>query len=137
MQGVGVLTGVVAVDAVIGAHHRAGVRNLDADVEREKIALLHCTLGDDYIHDVSTGLLIVYGEMLEVADDMLRLFALHEIANHGPREQRIFSGVLEVPPVPRFARQVYTPTQRHIEALRSQLSTDERAVFAGTPRVPA
>ena len=137
VQGVGVLTSVVAVDAVIGAHHRAWARDLDADVEGEKIALLHGTFRDDRVHDVSTGLLVVDGEMLDVANDVLRLFALHQIANHCSGQQRIFSGVLEGPPVPRFARQIDAPAQTHIEALRSQLSTDERAVLAGTLRVPA
>ena len=137
VQDVGVLTSVVAVDAVIGAHHRAWVRNLNADMEGEKIGLLHRTFGDDRVHDVPTGFLIVEREMLHVANDVLRLLALHEIADHGSGEQRIFSGVLEGPAVPRFARKVYAPTQRHIEALRPQLSPDERAVLAGALRVPA
>ena len=75
--------------------------------------------------------------MLDVANYVLCLFALHQIANHGSGEQRIFSGVLESPPVPWFARKVYAPTQRHVEALRPQLSTDECAVLAGALRVPA
>src|SRR5260370_22648821 len=80
MQDISVLAGVVAVDAVIGAHHRAGIRNLDADVKGEEIALLHSTLGYDRVHDVAAGFLIIDGEMLDVSNDVLRLLALHEIA---------------------------------------------------------
>ena len=77
------------------------------------------------------------GEMLHVANDVLRLLALHEIADHCSSQQRIFSRVLEGPSIPRFARKIYAPTQRHVEALRSQLSTDQRAVLAGALRIPA
>ena len=75
--------------------------------------------------------------MLDVTDHVLRLFALHQIAHHGSGQQRVFSGVLESPPVPGFARKVHASTQRHIEALRTQFAADKRAVFAGALRVPA
>ena len=106
-------------------------------MEGEKIGFLHGAFGDDRVHDVPAGFLIVDGVMLDVANDVLCLLALHEIADHGSGEQRIFAGVLEGPAVPRFAREVHAAAERHIEALSPQLAPDHARRIRRRPECPS
>ena len=135
-QQIRVLARVISVDEIVGTHHRAGIRDIDADVESEQIAFLHGSFGDDHVDDIPAGFLIVDGVMLEVANDVLGLFAFHQIADHGPGEQRIFAGIFEGAAVAGFAGEIYAATERHVKTLRSQFPADQRAVFAGGLRIP-
>ena len=66
-EGVGVLAGVGAVDAVVGAHDGAGAGVLKCDLEGEQVALAHGALADDGVGDDAAGILIVDGVVLDVA----------------------------------------------------------------------
>ena len=103
---VGVLAGVVAIDAVVRAHDGGGIGDGDADVEGEQIGLLHAAPGDDGVDEVTAGFLVVHGVVLDVANDVLRLLALHEIADDGSGEERIFAGVFEGAAVAGLAGEV-------------------------------
>ena len=83
MEEIGILAGVIAVDPVIGAHDGGGIGDGDADVEGEQIGFLHAAFGDDGVDEVAASLLVVHGVVLDVADDVLGLLTLHEIADDG------------------------------------------------------
>ena len=137
VQQIGILAGVVAVDPVIGAHDGAGIGDGDGDMKREEIGLLHAAFGDDGVDEVAAGFLVVHCVVLDVADDVLGLFALHQIADDGSGEQRVFAGVLEGAAISRLASEVDSAAESHVEALRAKLAADHRAECAGGLGIPA
>ena len=132
-----VLAGVVAVDEVVGAHHRRGLGDADGDLEGEQVGLAHGTLVEQNVDDGASGLLIVERVVLDVAHDVLRLDAALELAGHGAGQYRVFAGVLEVAAVARLARDVHAAADGHVEALSARLATNHRAVEEGRVGVPA
>ena len=94
-EGVGVLAGVGAVDAVVGAHDGAGARIPKCDLEGEEVALAHGALADDGVGDDAAGILIVDGEMLDVGDDVEGFFGFEFLASESAGEQWVFALVLE------------------------------------------
>ena len=106
-------------------------------MEGEQIGLLHGAFGDDGIDEVAAGFLVVHGVVLDVADDVLGLLALHQIADDGSGEERIFAGVFEGAAVARLAGEVDSAAESHVEALRAQLAADHGAVFASGFGIPA
>ena len=66
-----VLAGVVAVDEVVGAHHRRRLGDSDGDLEGEQVGLAHGPLVEQDVHDGASGLLIVERIVLDVAHDVL------------------------------------------------------------------
>jgi hypothetical protein len=59
----------------------------------EQIRFLHCPLRDDGVHKETPRLLIIHHIMLDVANNVLSLFALHKVANDGAREEWIFTRI--------------------------------------------
>src|SRR5689334_13781860 len=131
-----IFAGEVAVDGVVGAHHRPGLADLDADFEGEKVAFAHGALADDDVDFVAAAFLIVKSVMLDVADDVLALLALDAIADHDSGEDGILAHVLEGPAIAGFAGDVNAAAEGHVVALGAKFAADERAVFAGGMRVP-
>jgi hypothetical protein len=136
-QGVVVFAGVGAVDEVVAAHHRADAGVADADLEGEQIRLAHGALVDDGVGIVAAFFLIVHRVVLDVADDVLILLALHLLSDERAGEDGVFAFVLEGAPVAWFAREVDAAAQRHGESLVAQLFGDERTVVISNFGVPA
>ena len=103
LQRVGIFTTEVSIDPVVGTHHGTGIGDGDGNVKGEQIGLLHRALRDDRIHKETSRLLVVHHVVLDVADDMLLLLALHQVADDRAGEERIFARVLEVAPIPGLA----------------------------------
>ena len=132
-----VLAGVVSVHAVVGAHYGCRIRHLQTDFEREQIALAHRPLVDVDVNGVASALLIIQRVVLDVADDVLGLLALHHPSHHRAGEDRIFAHVFEGAPIARLASQIHAATQRHVVSLGAKFTSDESSVFVGGVRVPA
>ncbi len=128
-QQVAVLARKVAIHTVIRAHHAARVRDAKRDLKRTQISLAHSPLADVRVHCIAAALLIVHRVVLQVANDVLRLHALCEVARQCSGQQRILSLVLKRAPVTRLARHVHTAAQRHAVPLVAQLASDQRAIF--------
>jgi hypothetical protein len=67
---------------------------------------------------------------------MLRLFALHKVADDGAREEWIFTRILEAASIPWLAGQIYPASQRHIEPLRSEFLANHSAEVASGVLIP-
>ena len=132
-----VLAGVVAVDAVVGAHHGGGVGFLHADFERQQVALARRAPVDVHVDGVAAALLIVESEMLDVADDALRLHASDDGCDHLAGQDRIFAHVFEGAAAARLAGEVDAAAQRHVVALVAQFAADEGAIVEAGIEVPA
>src|SRR5271167_3098016 len=74
-----ILARKVTIDRVVSTHHGAWVTSRDADLECEQVALLHGTLSDNYIDLVTSAFLVIHCVVLNVGDDMLRLFAFDPV----------------------------------------------------------
>ncbi len=96
----------------------------------EQIGLLHGSLRDDRVHKEASRLLVVHHVVLDVTDNMLPLFAFHQVANHGAREERIFTCIFKVAPIAGFADQIDSSPQSHVESLRPQFFADHGPKFA-------
>ncbi len=123
-----VFAGPVAVDLVVGAHDGGCVGDVEADFEGEEIGLAHGALVEDGVDDVAAGLLVVEGVVLDVADHVLGLHALHELADHGSGEDGVFALVFEVAAVAGFAGDVDASTEGHVVALVAEFFADEGSV---------
>src|SRR5271157_252119 len=110
--------------------------NVDANFECQQIGLVQHALVDDGVDFIAATLLIIYGVMLDVADDVLRLLALDAIADQGSGQNRIFAHVFEGAAVARLAGYVRAAAERHVVALGAELATDQGSVFASGLRIP-
>lgn len=97
----------------------------------EEVTFTHGALADDDVYFVPSALLIVHGVVLHVAENILRLFALHAVADESAGEDRVFAHVFEGSAVARLACEVRASAKRHVETLRAQFTADQRAIFAG------
>ncbi len=136
MEEIVVFASVVAIDAVIGAHHRSGMCIADADLKREQVALAHGALGDYGVHDIAAGLLIVDGVVLDISDDMLCLLTGDKLAPEGARQDRVLAEILEGAAVAWFPRKVHPAAERHVIPLRPQLPADHRPILIGSLAIP-
>src|SRR5579871_6913630 len=75
--------------------------------------------------------------MLDVTDDVLRLFTLDAIADQRSSQDRIFTQVFEGAAITRFAGDVHAAAKRHVVALRAEFAPNKSAVFTGCLWVPA
>ena len=64
-----------------------------------------------YVHGFAAAFLVVQSEMLNVADDTLRLHATNQIPGQRSRKDGVFALVLERAPVAGLAREVNAPAQ--------------------------
>src|SRR5215471_17113352 len=102
----GVSAGVLAVDLVVTAHDRAGLRALDRDLEREQVALPVRSRVDYRVEPVAVGLVAVERVVLERRDDALALDTVDGLGAEDGAEPGIFGVVLEVPAVAHVAGEV-------------------------------
>jgi hypothetical protein len=51
---------------------------------------------------------------------MLRLFALHQMSDKRPRQNRILAQIFERASIPRLARDIHAASQRHVVSLSTQ-----------------
>ena len=131
-----VFAGEVAVDRVIRAHHSGRVANAYSNFKRKKIGFVESTNADDGIDFVAAALLIVDRIVLNVADHVLRLFALDAVANQCSGQYGIFPHVFEGAAVAWFAGYVCAATERHVVALGPKLAADQCSIFASGLRIP-
>ena len=132
-----VLAGEVAVDAVIGAHDGGGMSLGNADFKCQQIAFARGAFADGDVDGVASALLVVERVVLDVADHVGGLRALDEPGHQRAGEDRIFAEVFKGAAVARLAGEVHAAAERHVESLRAEFATDERAVFVGRFGVPA
>ena len=112
-----VLAGIDAVHAVVGAHHRARLADLDTDLERQQIAFAHrrfAKIGRDH---GPPGFLRVERVVLDRRDDAARLHAADGVSAQRAGQQRIFAQVFEIAAVARLAHQVHAAGKQDVEAL--------------------
>src|SRR5580658_11179324 len=112
---------MISVDAIVRAQHCSSIGNAQSNVERHQVAFLHSPFRDDGIHEVAACLLIVYREVLNISEDVLRLHSLEQVAAKRSRQDRVFPEILEGAAIAWFARQVHAATQGVIETLCSHL----------------
>ncbi len=132
-----VFAAVVAIDAVVRAHHRPRPAALDRDFERQQVAFLHCVPRHLGIRDHPPGFLRIEREMLDRGNDVVRLDAADVFAAEHARQQRIFAQVFEIAPAPWIACQVYPACQQHVERLGARFGADHRAAVKGERRIEA
>jgi hypothetical protein len=106
-------------------------------VEGKQVGFLHGSFGDDGIDEGASRLLVVHHKVLDVANDMLSLFALHEIADHGAGEKGISSRVFEGAAISRFPSKANTTPQGHVEALRPKIAANHIAERTSRFHIPA
>ncbi len=135
-EGVFVLAGIVTVDGVVGAHHRAWLSDIDPNMEGQQIGLLHGPLADDHVDLVTAALLVVHDVVLDIADDMLGLLTFDPVAYQRAGQQRIFALVLKGSAIARLASQVDAAAERHVVALGAQLAANQCAIVTGRFRIP-
>ena len=89
------------------------------------------------VEDVAPGLLVVEGEVLDVADDLVALQALHPLRSHLAGENGILTQVLEGAPVARLAHEVHAAAERGVVLLVAQLAPDDVAIGEGQLQIPS
>ena len=136
VEGVVVLAGVVAVDAVVGAHDAGGMRHGDRDLEGKQVGFAEGAGVELGVEGVAAGLLVVEDVVLDVAHDVVGLHAAGELADHGSGEDGVFAGVLEVAAVAGLADEVHAAADGHVEAHGAEFAADDGAVEEGSVGVP-
>ena len=137
IQQVIILAGKDAIHAVIRAHHSVWVALLDANLKGEQVALPRRPFVDIHIDPTASALLVIERIVFDVADDVLRLNSGDQPGHYGPCQHGVFAQILKRPPVARFARNIHAAAERHIVALRPQLTPDERTIFKCCRGIPA
>src|SRR5262245_49903553 len=95
----GVAARVLAVDLVVAAHDRAGLRALDRNLKREQVRLAMRVRIDDRVEPVAVGLVAVQRVVLERRYDAFALDSSDGLgAEHGT-DPGVFRVVLVVAPV--------------------------------------
>lgn len=123
----GVRGGVVAVDLVVGRHHRAGLGPLDGDLEGQQVRFAVRVGIDDGVQPVPVGFIAVQRIVLGRRDDTLPLDADDLLRGHGRAQQRVLGEVLEVAAVARVTRQVDGAGQLDVEPAAAGLPPDHLA----------
>lgn len=136
IQQVIVFTSVLTVQQVKRTHNSGRLGHLDCNLEGQQVSFAHGALIHADIDNGPAGLLIVQSIVLDIAHDVLRLNPKRESPNHIACENRIFTGILEVASVPRFALQIDATTNRHIETLGTQFPSNELAIKMSRRSVP-
>src|ERR1700722_9833821 len=134
---ISVFAGIVAPDAVVRAHHGRNIGVVNADFKGQQVAFASSAFVDRDIDGVAPAFLIVERIVLDVAEDVLRLQAFHNLADHLAGEYGIFAEIFKGAAVARLARQIDAAPECHVVALRAEFTSDERAVFVGGIEIPA
>ncbi len=121
------LGGVVAIDQVVAAHHRAAVRLLHRRLEGRQIQLAQGALVDDGVEVAAVVFRVVGGEVLDRGDHAPALQALDE-ADHGARGQvGVLAVVLHVASVHRRPVQVHPRPEQEMDAARPRIVAERSA----------
>ena len=134
---ISVFAGVVAFDAVVGAHHGGDLGVLQSNLKRQQVSLARRPLVDIHIDRVAAALLIVQGIMLDVADDMLSLQTFHDRRNQLSSQYGIFAQIFEGAAIAGFAGEIGAPAERHVVALGAQFTSNQSSVFVSGIEIPA
>lgn len=126
---------ILAVDLVVAAHDRAGLRTLDRDLECEQVGLAVRRRVDDRVQPVPVGLVAVERIVLERRDDTLALDAAYRPGAEDGGEERVLGVVLEVAAVARVAGEVDPAGQHDVEPPDPGLAAEQHAAVAGEVRV--
>ncbi len=122
-----VLAGVDAVDAVVGAHHRARIALAEGDLEGQQIGLARGRVADVGAQDLAAGLLVVQHKVLGGGDHVLALDAADGGGVQRSGQQRVLAEVFEVAAVPGVPGQVGSAGEQDVEALLTRLLADHGA----------
>ena len=90
---------------------------LDGELEGQEVRFAQGGGVDELVYDMPSGLLVVQHEMLGRRDDVIALNAPNGLARQRPRQQRVFSEVLEITAVAGLARQVDSAREQNVESL--------------------
>ena len=132
-----VLAAIRPVDAVVAAHDHVRMAGLDADLERQQVALASRAFANQRVHFLPSALLIVERIVLDIGDHILRALAANALAHHRSGEHGVLAHVLKRAAVARFACDVRSAAQRRVVALHAQLVANQLAVRARRIGVPA
>ncbi len=131
-----VFAGIDVVDAVIGAHHRAGIAPFDRELEGQQIGHARLVVVEVRADEMAAGFLGVDGVVLDRRDDVVRLDTGNFGADNGAGQQRVFAAIFEIAAVSRFAQQIDAARQHDIEAGIARFGTDHGAALIGQVGVP-
>ena len=131
-----VLAGVNAVHQIVAAHDRAGIALLQGYLESKQVTHARGGFVDDDVDRAAARLLIIEGIVLERRDDVIRLNAAHERADHQSGQERIFAAIFEISAAAGLAQQIHAPCKHDVVARRARFATDHRAATLGQRRVP-
>ncbi len=107
------LAAVGAVEPIVGAHHRPGLRLPHRDLEAAQIDFPQRALVDDGVHEHAPVLLVVDGKVLHAGTHALTLHAVDQGGGQLSAEQRVLGEVLEVPPAQRVTLDVHARAEQH------------------------
>src|SRR5690606_19486752 len=122
-----ILRRVDAVDPVVRAHDRPGLRLLDDPLEPAQVDLAQGARVDVGAHPHPIVLLVVRGEVLERRAHALRLDAAHERGAQHPRDDGVFGPVLEIAAAQRGALDVDAGSEQHADLLDRGLDAEGAA----------
>lgn len=126
---------VLAVDLVVAAHDRAGLRALDRDLEGEQVELAVRNVINDRILPVAICLVAVERVVLERRDNTLALDTVDLLGCENGAEIGIFGVVLEVTPIAGVAREVAPAGKLDVESADPRLAADRLAALSYKVRV--
>ena len=125
------------VGEVIRAHHRLGVRILDADFKGQQIALASAALIDHRVGGRPAALLVVEAEVLHHSDDVLGLDSGDMRGVDFSREDGIFALGLKGSPVARFAPgEIHVAAGIDIHPVVGEFGADHGSILGGFIQIP-
>ena len=136
IQQVGVFRGLLAVDLVVGVHHREGARVLDDPSEVVAVMLHELALRHGVVDVVPVHLLVDPVEVLDRGDDRLLLDAAHHLDVHVRREEGVLPTRLRAPAVARIAAQVHGWAELLVLAVGVEFGAHRVADVVGQLAVP-
>jgi hypothetical protein len=131
-----VLRGVLAVDLVVGAHHQPRPGRGDDVLERREVDLPQGPLVGVRADPHPVGFLVVRGEVLHAAADLLRLQPVDHRRGEPAGQVRVFGEVLEVAPAQRVPLDVESRAEDRRDVLGPRLRAEGGAYLPGQVRVP-
>ncbi len=125
-----------AIDAVVGAHHRPGLRFLDRDLERGKVDLAEGALIHLSVDGHALIFLIVGRVVLERRPHSPALDAVDEAGRHFARQVGILREILEVAPAQRRALHVHAGAENDVHMQGDALLGQRLAHFLNQGGIP-
>ena len=136
VQGIFILAAPLILVKVVRAHDRPGASFLDGRLEGRKVYFIKGTVVHFHVSQETIGFLIVESVVLDARSHSVALDALHVRYDHGRRQERILTEILETAAVKRSPAYVDAGTQEHILLPVASLLADAYSVELGQIRVP-